>query len=378
MIGVLTTTSRPRPSSGLLTPQLAAAGLVIMWSSGFVGARLGTEHATADTLLAWRFLIAAALLVAWTVVRGSWVPRGHRLRHVVIGSLTQCGYLGGVVTGVGLGVPAGTAALIAALQPLLVGAVAGRIVGERITRPQWWGLWLGVVGVAMVVAGDVGRGGAPLAAYLLPIGGMVSLSVGTVLERRWRPAGTLVQAMTVHVLTAVAFFVSVAAISGHLGPPAELSFAAAVAWTVVLSHFGGYGFYLLVLRQRGATRVSTLLYLTPPTTVIWAFAMFGDPLSPTGLAGLAVCAVAVWMVLRGRSGDDLGPVRVGRLGEIVRDEGGARSNDCTRGERPDRDKPQAGACVPPGVRRIRHHGAQVGLGGAVLPPVLRAPVRRRG
>lgn len=268
-----------------------------MWSSGFVGARLGTDAASADTLLAWRYLLAVAVLVLWMAVRGTWVPSGTGMRHAVVGLLTQCGYLGGIVTGVGMGVPAGTAALIAALQPPLVGALAGRVLGERVSRRQWWGVWLGLAGVTLVVAGDIGRGTAPAAAYLLPVAGMAALSTGTLLERRWRPAGTILETLTVHCLVGLAFFGGLAAFNDRLAPPPVEGFWLAVAWIVVLSHFGGYGFYLAVLRRGGATKVSALLYLTPPTTMLWAFAMFGDPVTAAGLIGLAVCAVAVWLVL---------------------------------------------------------------------------------
>lgn len=124
---------------------LLAAGLVVMWSSGFVGARLGTDEAPPDTLLAWRYLVVVVLLLAWTGLRGGWAPRGTRMRHGAVGLLTQGGYLGGIVTGVALGVPAGVAALIAALQPPLVGAVAGRILGEHVARRQWVGIGLSLI-----------------------------------------------------------------------------------------------------------------------------------------------------------------------------------------------------------------------------------------
>ncbi|HEX6196505.1 MAG TPA: DMT family transporter [Jiangellaceae bacterium] len=279
------------------TPHVASAGLVVMWSSGFVGARLGTDAGSADTLLAWRFLLAAAVLVGWLAIRGGWVPRGSGVRHATVGLLTQCGYLGGIVTGVGMGVPAGTAALIAALQPPLVGALAGRVLGEPVSRRQWSGVWLGLAGVAIVVADDIGRGTAQAAAYLLPVAGMAALSAGTLLERRWRSPGTIVETLTVHCLAGVIFFGGLAALNDRVLPPPDGGFWLAVAWIVVLSHFGGYGFYLAVLRHGGATKVSTLLYLTPPATMLWAFVMFGDQVTIAGLAGLAACAVAVWLVL---------------------------------------------------------------------------------
>ena len=294
----MTTTLTPRPTSARRADAVAATLLVVMWSSGFIGAELGTRYAPADTLLGWRYVAAALVVTTWAVVRGIRPDRRTWPRLALLGLLCQCLYLGGVVTGVGLGVPPGTAALVAALQPLLVAVVAGPLLGERTSTVQRTGLVLGVVGVALVVAGDLGAGSAGPLAYALVVGGMLALSAGTLLERRLRLPVSLLESLTVQTLTAAAFFVTVAAVDGHLRPPPDPGFWWSVLWVVGLSTFGGYGSYLLVLRRSGATRVSTLLFLTPPTTALWAFLMFGTRPALLALPGAVVCALAVTLVVR--------------------------------------------------------------------------------
>ena len=49
----------------------------------------------------------------------------------------------------------------------------------------------------------------------------------------------------------------------------DLRFIAAVAWFILFSTIGGYGLYWLCLRRSSATRVGSLIYLTPPVTMIW-------------------------------------------------------------------------------------------------------------
>ena len=49
-----------------------------MWSSGFIGAELGTRFAPADTLLGWRYVVAAVLLVTWAAARGASGRTGAR------------------------------------------------------------------------------------------------------------------------------------------------------------------------------------------------------------------------------------------------------------------------------------------------------------
>lgn len=154
----------------------------------------------------------------------------------------------------------------------------------------------------MVVAGDLGAGTAGLLGYLLVVGGMLALSAGTVLERRLRLTVSLMESLTVQTLVAAIFFVVVATLNDHVAPPSDPGFWWSVCWVVGLSSFGGYGSYLVVLRRSGATRVSTLLFLTPPTTAVWAFLMFGTRPGLLALPGAAVCAVAVLLVVRRVSG----------------------------------------------------------------------------
>lgn len=272
-----------------------SAGLVLFWSSGFIGAELGTRHASADTLLMWRFIVASALLGgAWLLLRRRRLTRRALAEQSAIGTLSQGGYLGAIVWAVGAGVPAGTAALIAALQPLAAGALAGRLLGENVSRRQWAGLLIGLLGVALVVREDLsGPVTAPLWAYALPFAGMAALLAASLLERRARAPLSPADALPVHVLTSALLFSAIALAAGRSAPPAEPGFWAAVGWVVLLSTIGGYGFYWLSLRRGGVTRTSALIYLTPPTTALWAYAMFGDAPGPLAIAGMAVAAAGV-------------------------------------------------------------------------------------
>jgi drug/metabolite transporter (DMT)-like permease len=220
------------------------------------------------------------------------------LRQACLGLLVQALYLGGVFAAAGAGVSAGTSALVAALQPLLVAALAASLLGEATSPRQRLGLLIGAGGVALVVAGDLGTGGAAPAAFLLPVGALVALSAGTLLERRWRPPESLVVSLALQSAVAALVFGAVAGARGEFAPPADPGFWVAMAWLVLLSTVGGYGSYLAVVRRSGATRASTLLYLTPPATALWAWAMFGQAPGPTALPGVVVCAVGVALALR--------------------------------------------------------------------------------
>jgi drug/metabolite transporter (DMT)-like permease len=287
-----------RRHSGLL----ASVALVVTWSSGFVGAELGTRAGAAPvTLLGWRFTLLAAVLVVITIARRTPRPswRAWR-RQAVLGSLCQAAYLTFVFEGVSHGVHGGTAALIAAVQPLLVATVAGSLLGERSTVRMWCGMLLGLAGVVVVVSGDLGSTHTALWTYLLPTAGMLCLASGTVLARRLRPPENLLQTIMMQSVVTAVLIMGAALVSGQAAPPADWDFWAAVAWLIVLASLGGYVMYVFVNKSEGATVVSTLLYLTPPTTMLWVFLMFGEPVTLTGLLGLLVSAAGVSLVLHAR------------------------------------------------------------------------------
>ena len=271
----------------------AGTALVILWSSGFIGAELGTAEAPAHTLLAWRYVAAAVLLVAWCRYRRL-KPTWHAIRiHAVLGLFCQFLYLGATITGIGMGVPPGVAALIAALQPLLVALASSRIFGERVRPRQSLGLVVGIAGVALVVVGDMSGADLAWPVYLLPAAGMLALSIGTIGQRVLAPKEPIALSMAIQCSFSALGFMAWSISAGDAAPPMTVAFGAAVVWTVVLSTFGAYGAYLFVVRRNGPTRASVLLYLTPPTTMLWAWLMFGDAITWIGVGGLVVSAVGV-------------------------------------------------------------------------------------
>jgi drug/metabolite transporter (DMT)-like permease len=293
-------TTATAPRRGVATA--ASAGLVIAWSSGFIGAELGHRAEAAPLpLLTWRFAVLSLLLLTACAVTGTSLRAWRAWRRQAALALpSQVIYLVLVFEGVSHGVHGGTAALIAALQPLLVMTVAGRLLGESASRQAWLGTGIGFAGVAVVVSGDIGADQAPHWAYLFPAVAMISLSAGTVLARRLDPPETLLQTITMQSVITGTVITIVTGSTGRLTLAHNGETLAAVAWLVLVPSILGYGLYVFVTRSAGATVVSTLLYLTPPTTMLWAYLMFGDAITAAGLAGLTISAIGVFLVLRSR------------------------------------------------------------------------------
>jgi drug/metabolite transporter (DMT)-like permease len=282
---------------------LLSIAFVLCWSSGFIGAKLGAGSASAPTILMWRFLPLAVVLVAAAVLaRTAWrglTPRDVG-RQAVIGTLSQSGYLLTVYHAIQLGVSSGTTALVDGLQPLVAGALAGPLLGQYASGRQWLGLGLGVSGVAVVTTADA-MAGTDVAwwAYLVPFLGMLSLVAATILESRSPRRVAPAVSMTVHCATSGVVFTALAVGAGAATPPAETSFWVAITCLVTLSTFGGYGLYWLILRRSGVTKVNTLMFLMAPVTAVWGALVFGEPFGVQTATGLALGLAAVVVVHRG-------------------------------------------------------------------------------
>jgi drug/metabolite transporter (DMT)-like permease len=294
MQGAEMTRVRAHPRSGVI-----AALFVIMWSSGFIGAGIGTAVSSAVTILMWRFIaVGAALVVLQFVIRRRRLSLREVAIQAAVGLLSQSVYLYSMFGAVDLGVTSGIVSLIDALQPICASAFAGYLLSERTTARQWLGLGVGLVGVGIVIGGDLGlRPDVPSWAYLLPFVGMVALTGATLIKRKTRLNDIpLMDSLAIQCGTSAVFFTVVGLCTGQAAMPTDGQAWLAIAWLIVLSTMAGYGLYWYILERRGVTYVSSLIYLTAPATLIWGFFMFGDAITLVSGFGIVICVGGVAIV----------------------------------------------------------------------------------
>jgi drug/metabolite transporter (DMT)-like permease len=273
------------------------AVFVLLWSSGFIGAKFGLVYAEPLTYLLLRMVGVLVILgVVVVLTRPKW-PNAAGFRHSVAAGLMVHGlYLGGVFVAIGHGLPAGLAALIVSLQPLLTSTLANRWLGERVGVRQWLGLALGLAGVYLVLRDKATAGEATLLAWASVIVGLIGITVGTIYQKRfgggidWRPALLIQYAAATVLFAAGAFGFETRVV--HWTP----DFVIVLSYLVVVLSLGTVWLYYFMIRQSAATRVVSLFYLTPAVTALMAFALFGEKLAPLALVGMAVCVAAVFLV----------------------------------------------------------------------------------
>jgi drug/metabolite transporter (DMT)-like permease len=277
---------------------------VLLWSTGFVGAKYGLPYAEPFTFLGVRLLVAGVLLglLALALRSAGMATRPQYGRAAVVGLLLHAGYLGGVFYAISLGIPAGVSAVVVSLQPVLTAVLAARVLGEHPTRRQWLGLVLGVVGVALVVGpGIAAAGNSPtaysttgLVACVIALG---SGTAGTVYQKRHGDGIPLVWGTAVQYAAAAAVLFAIAAATEEMTIRWTGEFVAAFVWLVVGLSLGAVLLLLLLLRRGTASGVSSLYYLVPPAVAVEAYLLFGERVSALSLAGIAVTAVGVALVV---------------------------------------------------------------------------------
>ena len=271
---------------------------VLIWSTGFVIARLAMPYAEPATFLFWRFagVIAAmaALSLVWRIKWPSW----SQMKHIAVaGMLLQFGYLLGVWFAVRLGMTAGLVAIIVGLQPILTAWFAAW-VSEKVTPRQWLGLCFGFAGVALVVAEKIGFAHIPLASYVLAFIALLSITFGTLYQKKYCPVFDLRAGSSIQfgVSAVLCFFCMYFFETGAMNWNASV--VGALLWAIFPLSIGSISLLFMMIRKGAATKVTSLLYLTPPTTALMAWFLFDEPF--TLLMALGLCLTMTGVVIVNR------------------------------------------------------------------------------
>ena len=277
-----------------------AAYFVIVWGAGFLATKTGIQYAPPFTFLVLRFAFGILVVLPWLAwVRPRWPGTLREWSHVAVaGVLMHAVHLSGSHYAQYLGMSAGITALIMAAQPIVTAVIAWRLMGQVLTRVQWFGVAMGLAGVALVVWHKVDIRAVSAGSLLAVTTGLAAITVATLYQRHFCPdtdlrSATLVQfAVALVVLVPAAYFVE--------GFEVRWSWAlfAAIAYLVILASIGAVMALHTLVRHGHAARATSIVYLTPIVAVILEWAMFGVVPTATSVAGIAVACAGVALVTR--------------------------------------------------------------------------------
>lgn len=278
---------------------------VLIWSTGFIVARYGMPHAPPLTFLAWRYALSIACFLPWILWSGVKWPssRAQWLHLSVLGVLMHAGYLGGVWAAVKAGMGSGLSSLIVGLQPVLTAVWLSAMGGQqgKVSGRQWLGLLLGLAGLLLVVSrkllegspGDQANGENMAYAVFA----LLAITSGTLYQKRYVQACDVRTANTVQLIAALVVTLPLALLETE---PVSLTgeFIGAMAWSVLGLTLGGSSLLYLLIQRGAAASVASLMYLVPPCTAVIAWLLFREPITPLTVAGIALTAFGVSLVVR--------------------------------------------------------------------------------
>ena len=276
-----------------------APAFVVLWSTGFIGAKLGLPHAGPMTFLALRFGIVAAILALWVqVAHAPWPSRAEARDQILIGSLVHFLYLGGVFVGISWGIEAGTSALIVGLQPVLTAWIANRFLGERLTVIQWFGMALGLAGVMLVVLRKLEAGlGDPLGVAISAVG-LLGISIGSILQKSRSGSTPMRGGNAVQFAAAALCCFIVALLLEDMAIEWAPEFIIALVWSVLPLSIGAITMLYVLIKRGQASNVASLFFLVPPCTALFAWWLFEERLGWIEIAGVVATAFGVLLVNR--------------------------------------------------------------------------------
>ena len=279
--------------------RFAPALFVLLWSTGFVGAKYGLPYADPFIFLSVRILIAAILLFALARILKMPVGIGRQAvaRSGLIGFFLHACYLGGVFYAIAQGLPAGVAAVVTSLQPVLVSVFAVKVLGEQLRRTQIAGLLTGLVGVVLVLGPSIDAQ-IPTPAIIAILIALMGSTTATLLQKKLGADIPLISGTAYQYLFSGCVLGLIAFATQETSITWNLRFTLAFVWLIVILSVGAILLLLWLLNTGSAAKVSSLFYLVPPATAIEAFFLFGEKVNTQGFLGIGITALGVWLVMR--------------------------------------------------------------------------------
>ena len=274
---------------------------VVLYGSGFVGAKYGLPFSSPLSFLSLRFIIAGLILFA--IVKAVKVKLPSLLKSIQIaisGSLTVGLFSIGVFVSIDLGLSPSLSALIIALQPILVAIFAKSFIGEQLTLVQWLGLALGLLGVTLVVGHniDLDSGVLGLTSVGMSILGLLGLSLGSLYQKKYCADMNIYVGGMIQSLVSGLICIGLLPFYGGYAVEWSPEFIGALLFMSIGVSIGALSLLYLMISAGDVSKVASVFYLVPVSAAIPAYFFFGETFDIFTLSGACVVALGVFLTNR--------------------------------------------------------------------------------
>jgi drug/metabolite transporter (DMT)-like permease len=274
----------------------APAIFVLLWSTGFIGSKLGAPYITPMAFLTIRFVTVIPILVVLALLFSKAWPRSRAavVHCVMTGVLVHGIYLGGVFWAIKQGMPAGASSIIVGLQPVLTALIAVSLLGETVSKRHWLSMAIGAAGLVLVLGPKFDASGTGISTITVAavLASVVAISLGTVYQKRFVPETNLLTATIWQYVGALLVTIPLSLFeSWQITWSGDLIFA--MAWLVLVLSVGAVLLLMLLIREGAVSQVASLFYLVPVATAVESYFLFGEKLLPFQMAGMALVIGAV-------------------------------------------------------------------------------------
>ncbi len=276
---------------------------VVLWSTGFIGAKYGLPYAEPFTMLMWRMAIVVPLFVCVVVIlKRPPISLKDAAIQGVVGLLIHGFYLGGVFAAIYVGVPTGLSSLYVSLNPLLIAIFSGIFLQVVISRREWFCLLLGFIGVAIVIYGaSKWEGVITVSGIAWLTLALISICAGTLIQKKYAQNVGLIRGSMYQYAASLLLYLLLSFTLETRVVEWNFTFIATLAWLVIVLSFVAVLLLMYMIKNGEATRVASYFYLVPPITVLQGWLLFDEQLNWLTLLGGSLVVLALIMNKPGKT-----------------------------------------------------------------------------
>ena len=275
---------------------LLGVTFALMWSSAFSSARIIVSAAPPLTTLSIRFFIAGLLgvMIAKFLGQTFRLTKGQRKSTIIFGICQNALYLGLNFVAMQT-VEASLASIIASSMPLMVAFAGWAVFRERLSLMAVIGLFLGVVGVGLIMGVRV-TDGADVFGILLCIIGAAALAVATLAVRGASGSGNLMMVVGLQMIVGAVFLGIAGVLTEEFIVDWSWMFVFAFTYTTLIPGLAATFIWFLLVNLIGTVKAATFHFLNPFFGVLLAALILGEAMSVFDFVGVLVITIGILAV----------------------------------------------------------------------------------